>query len=134
MLKPSDLDEAILRTRFNSKPFFPRKVDCRRWTAILNAVIFEGKVPPYRAIHIHKMKCFGRFSGYVNSKGKRYGELEMNDSFTSFKSFFSILSHELCHACDYSENETCTHGDFFYSHKQILAKFGVKLNVEYSDT
>jgi hypothetical protein len=91
--------------------------------------MFQGTVPKYRKITIKKLKntwawCVGNTTP---KRKKKYCDLIMADQFDSFAAFYSVLAHELCHAAEYHEVEEIKHGNFFFSHKEMLAEVGIKL-------
>lgn len=59
---------------------------------------------------------------------KKNCDLIIHEKFDSFAAFYSILAHELIHAAEFHEFEEIKHGKFFFSHKEMLASVGIKLN------
>jgi hypothetical protein len=125
--------KTIRKLRLDSKPYRPYKTDVKRWTAVLNHLLFQGELPPYRTITLRKMKYFAMVECH-ESKRSRYCSIELRDEFSSFGAFFSILAHELVHVADWVQRGTtqcADHGKFFYSHREMLKTLGIRLQRTY---
>ena len=116
-------------SNLSATPFYPTIADCQRWTEVLNHIMFHGAVPKYRKITIKRLrKTYAWCVGNTTPKRKKKRcDLIMHEKFDSFAAFYSILAHELCHAAEYHELEEIKHGNFFFSHKEMLATVGIKL-------
>jgi hypothetical protein len=120
----------ILCTDFSATPYYPTIADCIRWTEVLNHIMFHGTLPKWRKITVRQIRknwawCVGHTSPV---RKKKSCELIINNKFPSFAAFYSVLAHELCHVAEYHELEELKHGKFFYSHKEMLAQFGIRLS------
>jgi len=114
----------------HDKAYRPTKADVRRWSELLNWMMFEGKCPKWKDIHIGKLRYYAWCEGHVGKRG-RYCSLRLRDKYKSFQAFYCILVHEMCHAAEWIELGDMRHGEFFYTHKEILQKAGVKLHEAY---
>lgn len=131
-MRAADLRDAFEKTKFGATPFRPTRADWRRWSAVLNYIVFDGKIPPYRKITVRRLRgTYAYFISHETSQGRKYGELHMTPRFLSFQSFLSVLAHELCHYAEWMSLETTRHGAFFYSHREILALLGIRLARSY---
>lgn len=128
--------KTVISSNLLATPFNPTIIDCHRWTEILNCIMFHGKVPKYRTIKVKRLRknyawCIGRETPV---RKKKYCDLIVHNTYDSFSAFYSILAHELIHAAEYHEFGAISHGDFFYSHTEMLANIGVKLKISYVPT
>jgi hypothetical protein len=121
-------NKVVASSRLDATPFCPTIADCKRWTEVLNYIMFQGQIPKYREITVRPMrKAYAWCHGKHDRRGKKYCNLEVDIKFDSFAAFYSILAHELCHAAEWHEMEDINHGNFFYSHREMLEKIGIKL-------
>lgn len=116
-------------SNLSATPYYPTIADCQRWTEVLNHIMFQGAVPKYRKITIKRLrKTYAWCVGSTTPKRKKKNcDLIIHEKFDSFAAFYSILAHELCHAAEYHEVGEIQHGNFFFSHKEMLAGVGIKL-------
>ena len=123
----------ILTTNFSATPYYPTIADCIRWTEVLNHIMFHGSVPKWRKITVRRIRGnWGWCIGSTSPKRKKKScELIINEKFPSFAAFYSVLAHELVHSAEYHQTGTIDHGDFFMSHQEMLANFGIKLKESY---
>jgi len=129
----SGLNKALTSTKLNATPFRPSIADVKRWTDVLNFIMFEGKSLKWGRIQVRPMRDFAWSVPYFDGRNKRRCELHIRNRFKSFSMFYSVLCHELLHLAEYHELGTINHGDFFYSHREMLAKIGIKLQARYED-
>jgi predicted metal-dependent hydrolase len=119
----------------SSTPFYPTVADCKRWTEILNQLIFQGTAPKYKKITVRTLRGqYAYCEGDETSNGKRYCNLTVHNKFDSFASFYCVLVHELIHLAEYHKLGKITHGDYFYSHTEMLSDAGIKLRTAYHQT
>lgn len=124
--------KVISSSNLSAEPYFPSISDCQRWTEVLNHIMFRGQVPKYRKITIRRLrKAYAWCVGNTTKRGKRSCDLIVHEKFDSFSAFYSVLAHELVHAAEYHELEEMNHGKFFFSHKEMLKDFGIKLRACY---
>ena len=124
---------SLTSLRLDAKPYRPYKTDVKRWTEVLNHLLYQGQLPPYRQITIRRMKSYAEIEWYEGKRG-RYCNIAIRDKFSSFGVFFSVLAHEIVHLADWVERGTtqsADHGKFFFSHKERLKDIGVKLASTY---
>jgi hypothetical protein len=123
--------KVLASSRLDATPFYPSTADVKRWSEVLNVIMFEGKLPKWGKIYVRPMKDYGWCIPYWNGHGHRRAELHIRHKHISFAGFYSILAHELCHLAEWHELGTLHHGKFFWSHKEQLRKFGIKLKCPY---
>ena len=117
--------------KINSKPFYPTITDVRRWTEILNYIMFEGRLPKWGKIVVRLMKDYGWCVPYWDGRNRPRCEIHIRHKFTSFSAFYSVLAHELIHYAQFFELNDINHGEFFYSHREMLKQIGIKLQSRY---
>jgi len=121
------------QARLKRRPFHPTITDVRRWTAVLNCILFGGNLPAYRQITVRRMKAYAQVHC---QEGKRtnYCTLEIHNRFPTFGAFFSVLAHELVHVADYmhyGDIDRPDHGRFFFSHRELFRSIGLRLHRGY---
>jgi hypothetical protein len=132
-MKSQKIKKALSISNVTAQPFYPTIADCIRWTELLNYIMFNGAIPKWRKVSVKKLRnIWGRCIPYYSPvRYKKSCSLEMHSKFDSFATFYSILAHELIHAAEFHQYDTCDHGDFFYNHKEMLKFWGIKLNESY---
>ena len=119
-------------TDISEQPFNPTKQDCRWWCTVINSLIFDGELKPFRKIEIRKMKSWGYCLGKgQKSRHGRYAELWMADTYPSFSFFFSILAHELVHMYQFCAVGDMTHGPTFFKWSPKFRKVCIPLQHKY---
>ena len=124
----------VLNKIHNPGPYYPNIHDIRKWSAILNELIFDSVVPKFYDINIkHFPNQMAACVPCVKTKDptKRVCKLEINPEFSDFKSFIIILCHELVHAWEWQTYGKCTHGKTFFQWKERLKTHGIPLQEKY---
>jgi hypothetical protein len=117
--------------RLEATPFYPTVADVKRWTEVLGYIMFDGKLPKWGKINVRLMRDFGWCIPYYDGRGHGKCELHIRNKFISFAAFYSVLAHEILHLAEFHELGTVNHGKFFWSHKEQLRRYGIKLKSKY---
>ncbi len=121
-----------LLSNLECKPFYPTITDCKIWSQVLNQLLYHGQLPPYKKVTVRRLRgCYAYVQGEITKRNKRYCTLTIHNRFESFASFYSILCHELVHHKEFYEIGEINHGEFFYSHQEMLSILGIKLLDKY---
>jgi hypothetical protein len=121
-----------VQTTKPTKPYRPTIADVRRWSQLLNHIMFHGHLPKWRKVQVRRLRgVYAWCEGDINGHGKKYCDLTIHQRFDSFAAFYSVLAHELCHFAEFQQLDDMQHGEFFCSHKEMLAGFGIRLNTSY---
>lgn len=115
--------------------FRPTCKQVRFWFAVYNQLIFRGKIARFRYIIIkyypnQLAHCEGKWDA---KKDMRYYNLQMHPRFNSFKTFISILVHEMIHAHQWvnEERDDMSHGSNFFKWKKKLERNDIILSIKY---
>jgi len=120
--------------RLTAKPFRPTASDVRRWTQVINCILFHGELPPYRKIKVRRLHAKYALVQCHEGRQKNYCNIEIHNRFDTFGCFFSILAHELIHVADfmhYGDTKRPDHGRFFFSHRELMKNIGLRLGCGY---
>ena len=119
-------------TGMDNKPFNPSRSDCLYWFMVINNLLFDGKLPPFRRIYIKRLRSWGYCHGRTTAKTqKKYSELYMTDTYPDFMMFFSILGHEAIHHFEWTDNGTMTHGPKFFGWREKFRQAFIPLRKIY---
>jgi hypothetical protein len=115
--------------------YYPTIKDIRKWHAILNELIFDGKIPKFYDIEIKRFQ--GQYAACVpHIKMKppydRCVKLQIDPKFRNFKLFLAILVHEMIHCHEWINYGKMTHGKkSFFMWKEKLAEHNIPLRERY---
>jgi hypothetical protein len=132
-MTPRNIKNIISSTKFDIVPFYPTISDVKRWSDVLNFIMFDGKVTKWGKIKVRRMKSYAWCEPYYNGHRKPKCELNIRNKFASFSMFYSVLAHEMVHLAEFTKLGELKHGDFFFDHKEMLANIGIKLRVKYKE-
>jgi hypothetical protein len=115
-------------------PYRPRIKDVRLWFSVINEIVFKGKVPKFKYIHIgHKRGQFAACVEHHNEiTGKVWCDLEMDEEFKDFAFFLAVLAHEMVHAYQVLVlGRPMSHGKYFWAWKKKFNKHKLPLAIYY---
>jgi len=123
----------LASSNMHTTPFCPTIADCNLWFNLLNHLMFEGTLPKFRKITVRRLRStFAWCEGMETPiRHRKYTLLVMNNKFKSFGAFYAILAHEMVHSHEFHERNVIAHGPYFYSHKEMLREYGIKLAATY---
>lgn len=114
----------------------PTIKDVRKWFDILNAVIFDGRVPKFSKIRIKNVS--GQIAAACpmhdhSNQESRFCNLEIHSKFRSFQFFITILAHEMVHSYQWlvERRSQMSHGPSFFSWRARLAEHHIPLHIKY---
>ena len=126
-----------LSENFNgARPYYPTLTDAELWFDILNNIIFKRKLPPFDSISIRRMRgAVGQvvFNDQKEKRKKKPREchLELHYIMKDFKTFLTVLGHEMVHLWQYHmlEDNSCNHNIDFYKWRRVFGANGLKLTL-----
>lgn len=117
---------------FHKGQYKTKMTDINLWFDILNNMIFNNRVPPYRYYHIQKMNdCVGCVI-YEHQESKQpWMDLYVLPKYKDLKTFVEVLGHEMVHAYQYwiLKDSSCNHNQEFYRWRNKFRSHGLKLGL-----
>lgn len=106
----------------------PRLIDVVFWYSELNRLLFAGKLPDLKSIHIGKRRgALGEVSAWQYHHGhETQYNLKVHHKFESLKKFLSMLAHEMVHVFQYENEGVMTHGPSFHAWEKKIKSFGLE--------
>ncbi len=114
-------------------PYRPTIRDVRLWFAVLNEIIFNGKVPKFKYVNIvDKRGQLGACHSFVKGDDIRWCELDIHHEFKSFSLFLAVLGHEMIHCYQYCVlRRDMSHGQYFWTWAKKFRKHKLPLQIRY---
>ena len=114
--------------------FYVNEFQIRKWERIINRIIFDGSLPPFRNVILRQSKTVWGICWSSGLKRKKYADLQICRYFPTFWLFLEILAHEMVHHYQYWYEcpEITIHGNTFRSWKKIFHKHGLDLKISVS--
>ena len=116
---------------YHTSTYKTKLTDINLWFDILNNMIFNNRVPPYRYHHIQKMRdCVGCVIYENNDQEEKWMDLYVLPTYKSFQTFVEVLGHEMVHAYQYwIAKDSCNHNQEFYRWRSKFRSNGLKLSL-----
>jgi len=116
---------------YHSGPYRVKYTDLNLWFDILNNMLFQNRVPPFRFFHIQRMRdCVGCVVYEDKPKKDRWMDLYVLPKYKDFNTFIEVLAHEMVHAYQYwITKDSCNHNENFYSWRSKFRSAGIKLSL-----
>lgn len=97
------------------------------WFNVINAAIFNNKLPKFHQIEIGTYKTF---HALCECDDTTY-TLKIKSKFESRKRFVEVIAHEMIHLYEWVEYQKMTHGKDFYEWKDKLKRYNLNLYKNY---
>jgi hypothetical protein len=121
----------ILSKIHTEGPYRPTIKEVRLWFAIINELIFNGKVPKFKYIFIKHVR--GQLGACLPFEGdNRFCNLEIEPEYKDFSVFLAILAHEMVHCYQWVIlKRNASHGKYFWKWAKKFKKQKLPLNIRY---
>jgi len=97
------------------------------WFNVINAAIFDNRLPKFHEIEIGNYKTF---HALCECDDVTY-TLKIKSKFENRKRFVEVIAHEMIHLYEWVEYQKMTHGKDFYEWKNKLKRYNLDLYKNY---